>query len=438
MPFDLPAERVLPLIEARDRGAAMNARAAWDWLTASGDVPEVTLRDLEYFLWYQLPAKFLTDHDEHRAIALSLGDLLDDLGYADGGAICRGLVTMHVLAEWAKGPGSGHRALRRALEESGVEPPDTGDLAWGGIMGTVEATVFEAATLALEDALAEGEFKPGTRGWKRAQAEVMRRFLTRPAQWLDERTPQTAVWEERERAWAEGDLVRPLRRSFIQGVREEIVRPPAAPDGAADRMRPLLRVVEITSTRPSLTQAGYLPPGTVRELATEFGWEDFRPPRSEADVPRLMALMDFANEAGLVHRTRRSLRLTDLGRSASADPAVLWERVVRTLAAGGDFASAVRELLLVRLLRGASDRKAVKEEIVPILSEAGWRSSGRGELAVEMLSYTLWDAIRPMDLLGMLDVGEWPDRGLRLTEFGAGSARAILWHRSRAPRESIA
>jgi hypothetical protein len=54
-----------------------------------------------------------------------------------------------------------------------------------------------------------------------------------------------------------------------------------------------------------------------------------------------------------------------------------------------------------------------------------------------MLPRALWDAIRPMDLLGMLDVGDWPDRGLRLTAFGVGSARAILWHRASAPRESI-
>jgi hypothetical protein len=437
MSFDLPAERVLPVLESRDPAWAMDARAAWDWLTASGDVPEVTLRDLEYFLWYQLPAKFLTDHDEHRAIALALGALLDDLGYADGGAVCRGTVTMRVLAEWAKGPGAGRSALRKALEESGVEPPDTDDLAWGAIMGTVELTVFEAAAIALEDALAAGEFTPGTRSWKRTQAEVMRRFLTRRVHWLDERTPQAAVWEERERTWAEGDLVRPLRRSLIEGVREQIVRPHAAPARAADGLRPLVRIIEIAGARPSLTQAGYLSPATVRELAAEFGWEDYRPPRSEADVPRLMILMEFAKEAGLVHRTRNSLRQTDRGRSAAADPAALWERVVRALAAGSDFTAAVRELLLVRLLGGAGDREAVKEEIQPVLSEAGWRSTERGELTVEMLSYAFWDAIRPMDLLGMLDVGDWPDRGLRLTEFGVDSARAILWHRARAPKESI-
>ncbi len=291
MPFDLPAERVLPLLESRERAGGMDARPAWDWLTANGDVPEVTLRGLESFLWYQLPAKFLTTMDEHRAIALALGDLLDDLGYADGAALCRGPVTMHVLAEWEKGPGSGRRALRKALDESGVEPPDTVDLAWGGIMGPIEA--------------------------------------------------------------------------------------------------------------------------------------------------RLMTLMEFAKQATLVRRNRTSLRLTELGGTAVTDPAVLWDVVVRVLAARSDFASAIRELLLVRLLRGAADRDVVKDEILPVLSEAGWRPSEGGELTREMLSFQLWDAIRPMDLLGMFDVGEWPDRGLHLTEFGANTARTILWHRAREPRQSL-
>lgn len=67
MPFDLPAERVLPLLESRERAGAMDARPAWDWLTASGDVPEVTLRGLEYFLWYQLPATMLAGSRRRRA-----------------------------------------------------------------------------------------------------------------------------------------------------------------------------------------------------------------------------------------------------------------------------------------------------------------------------------------------------------------------------------
>lgn len=437
MPFDLPTERVLPLLESWNGAGTMDARAAWEWLTASGDVPMVTLRDLEYFLWYQLPAKFLTTHEGHRAIALALGNLLDDLGYADGAAICRGPVTMHVLAEWDKGSGSGHRALRKALDDSGVEPPDTADLAWGGIMGPVEASVFEAASRALEDALAAGEFTPAARGWRKAQAEVMHRFLTRPLHCLDESAAQAAVWNEREQFWAEGQPLRPLRQAFIQDVRDQIPRPRSAPETAADHMSPLRRILQIARARPSLTQAGYLPPRMVRDFVAEFGWEDYKPPRSEADAPRLMTLMEFAKKANLVRRNRTTLRLTELGGTAATDPVVLWELVVRVLAADTDFASAIRELLLVRLLRGAGDRDAIKDEILPVLSEAGWRPSEGGELTREMLSFMLWDAIRPMDLLGMLDVGEWPDRGLRLTEFGADTAQAILWHRAREPRQSL-
>ncbi len=74
----------------------MDARAAWDSLTASGDSPVVGLHDLEYCLWYQLPAKFLTDLEEHRKVALALAELLAELDYEDAAAVCRGPVTMRV------------------------------------------------------------------------------------------------------------------------------------------------------------------------------------------------------------------------------------------------------------------------------------------------------------------------------------------------------
>ena len=398
----------------------------------------VTLHDLEYFLWYQLPAKFLTSHDHHRAVAAALGDLLNDLGYEDGAALCRGPVTTHVLAEWEKGRSSGHRALRKALDASGVEPPDTDALGWGSAMGTVEASVFQTASSVLERALTEGAFAPGARGWKQAQAVVMRRFLTTPLHSLDELTPQAAVWEERWRLWAERPG-RPLRQALIHDVSERFRGLPATPDALADRMLQLLRLLEIAGTNPSLTQAGYLPPRIVQELVRELGWWHLdKPPRSEADAPEVMTLMAFAKEAALVRRVRGSLRLTELGRRAVSDHAVLWEGVVKVLAGGEGFASTIRELLLVRLLKGAGERGLIEGEILPVLSEAGWKPSDGRELTRDMVSSRLWDSIRPMGLLGMVEAGEWPDRSLRLTEFGADSARAILWHRATAPGQSLA
>ena len=54
-----------------------------------------------------------------------------------------------------------------------------------------------------------------------------------------------------------------------------------------------------------------------------------------------------------------------------------------------------------------------------------------------MVSFKLWDAIRPLDLLGMLEVGEWPDVDLSLTELGAATAQAVLWHRATAPTQAL-
>lgn len=438
MPFDLSSERVLPLLAVRGEPSASDARAAWDSLTASGDVPIVSLHSLEYFLWYTLPAKFRTSAEDHRAIALALADLLSELGHEGAAALCRSPVTMRVIAAWDRSPSRGHEALSKALDESGVEPADTEALEWGGMMGMTESSVYDLAAGALEETLLRGEVIPGQKGWKQAQAAVLRRFLTAPLHSLDERTPQAAVWQERQDFWAEPPA-RPLRQAFIRPIREEIRRrPAAAPEATGEGMRPLIRLLELCTRGLPLTSAGYMPPSTVRELVGELGWWDWdKPPRSEADVPQLMALRDFARKAGLVRKARDRLRLTDSGRRALVEPDRLWTGVVQALSDGTDFAATLRELLVVRMLQGDIDREAVLEELVPVLVEAGWRpSDGRG-LSGDVVSYMLWDVIRPMELLGLVLAGEWPDRSLRLTRVGGAAARAVLWRRSTAPRRDL-
>jgi TrwC relaxase len=256
--------------------------------------------------------------------------------------------------------------------------------------------------------------------------------------YLDERTPLAAVHEEREQLWAEPPR-RPLRQALLHDVRERIRSLPAVPPDVTHHIRPLVRVLEIAATGPTLTQAGYLPPGIVRQLVSEFGWWEWSgSPRSEVDVHQLQTLMEFGRQAGLVHRTRTSLRLPSTGRRALSDPAALWDQTVRSLAAGEDFTSVIRELLLVRLLRKPGERDQVEGDLLPVLAEAGWRPSSGEELTREMVSRELWEAIRPMDLLGIIDAGRWPDRGLRLTVFGMVAARAILWHRATRPQRSLA
>jgi hypothetical protein len=345
---------------------------------------------------------------------------------------------MHVLAEWERNRSAGYRALNRALDESGVQPPDTDLLAWGSVMSAAEASAFHTAAEVLEDAMRDGAFTPGTHGWKQAQAAVMRRFLTTPHDALGGHTPLAAVHEEREQLWADPPR-RPLRQAFLHNVRDRIRSLPAVPPAVAEHMPALVRILEIARQAPTLTQAGYLPPGIVRELVNEFGsWHLPGAPRTEADVYQMETLMEFAKAAAIIRRTRTSLRLTAAGKQALSDPANLRAQTVRALAAGEGFTSAIRELLLVRLLRNPGERRQVEEDLLPVLAESGWKPTSGAELTREMVSHELWEATRPMDLLGILDAGKWPDRShLRLTEFGTVAAEAILWHRATGPQRSI-
>jgi hypothetical protein len=437
MPWHLPADRVEPLLQSLDSDRETDTRAAWDWLTASGNAPQVDLFHLEYFLWYQLPAKFLTDLQHRRAVATALADLLSELGHEDAAAVCRGTVTMRVLAEWDRSSDAGHRAFRKALTDSGVDPPDTDAMAWGGYMGAAESLAFDGAAAWLEEAIGRGEFTPGAKGWKAAQAEVVRRFLITPCQALDGRTPEAAVADERREFWALRPG-QPLRTSFLEGGLPQLVSAPAVPQGIGHAIAPLLRLLEVAGAKPRLTPSGYLPPAAVRTLARDLGWwREESEPRSEADVYQISTLREFANQAGLVRRAQAFLTLTEVGRRALSDSDLLWERVTRTLAVGDHFSSALRELLLARLLKGDGDLGTIDGELLPLLAEAGWRPTEALELTEEMVSYRLWDAIRPMDLLGMIEVAPWPDRRVRLTDVGRPAALTVLRYRSTAPRQSI-
>jgi hypothetical protein len=75
MPFDLPAEHVLPLLRRRGGEWASDAKAAWGSLTAGGEAPVVTLPDLQNFLWFTLPTKFLMSADDPPRPDIRSGDL---------------------------------------------------------------------------------------------------------------------------------------------------------------------------------------------------------------------------------------------------------------------------------------------------------------------------------------------------------------------------
>lgn len=327
VPFELAAGDVDRVLAGLDRARAQNARAAWDWLTASGDVPVVSRYELQYFLWYQLPMKFMTDVDNHLAVAAALGDLLDELGSRGEADLARSALTKDIIVAWDRDIESGRGRMRRAMAESGLEPPDLEELRWGGIMGVEESRILGAAQTALEDAIAAGEFSPGTTGWRQRQASVLRAFLNQADSTIPRRTRIQVIHDERRSTWS-APPSRPVWRELFERAAAAIPSPPAEPAGTVEALAPLARYLEIARSGVKLTAAGYLPPAIVRQMAADFGWRrDWSgEPRTEGDVPELELIAGFAKRAGLVRRGKVRLSLSEPGRRALAARARCFRR----------------------------------------------------------------------------------------------------------------
>jgi len=81
--------QALTKLEIEDPGAARDAEAAIEWLTAGDGPGTLTQERIQTFRWYGLPMKWLTDTDHHRQVAGALArafDLLDLPLYAE---LCR-------------------------------------------------------------------------------------------------------------------------------------------------------------------------------------------------------------------------------------------------------------------------------------------------------------------------------------------------------------
>ena len=111
------------------------ASLGWDW-----EGPLLIRRyDLLVYLWYRLPTKCLASLEIKRDVAAALAALLEQLG-ADGyAALCRAPEVEEMVALWEEDDTRARRRLRELLDASGLEPPDTELLAWGSVMGLVEA-----------------------------------------------------------------------------------------------------------------------------------------------------------------------------------------------------------------------------------------------------------------------------------------------------------
>lgn len=146
------------------------AAEAASWLIAGEGIGMIDQMSLQEFLWWHLPRK--TPQADWDGIVTGAVALLGELGLDRYAAIARSETTHEIHGAWRFSPDRAAKLAREAERSSGVQPPDTGLITWGSIMGVYEHAARQAVSRALESAMVDGDLVPGGKGWKTTAAAI--------------------------------------------------------------------------------------------------------------------------------------------------------------------------------------------------------------------------------------------------------------------------
>lgn len=386
-----------------DREVALDLDGAFGWFGAHEDDPtfRVSHHDLQQFLHYTLPRKYLVGVEEHLAVARAMGDALEHLGapvaYAE---LCRAPETLALLRLWAVDEDAAFERFVAYTEASGFEPPDTEELQWQAMMGMAEAQTRDAAIIALERALESGDGRPA--------AEIVREVLAEPDPGGTHTTRLVAVQAERIERWA-GWRDSP-RRALLAPLVGDITDA-QVPDWPADDLLDWL--LDEARAGLALTERGAL----SRALAIEVGrrrpdWTWGKPPRSESDVPHLEILHAALRGSGLLRRRGRKLLATR--RAHQMTPGARRVLLLEDLLEGHTFFSAVAELTLAALAQGAPE---ADDRVAEAIAAQGWKDES-GTLPSYAVPSTMADVRRLLLAIDAAEGGVTDRRACTLTELG--------------------
>jgi hypothetical protein len=181
-------------------------RAAVDWLLPEGaGLDELGQIELQEFLWYQLPCKWLAETSVLHEVAWSLAELFTAAGLERYSDLCRSSQTHLLLDAWQDNDREpARKTMNKAVTSSGVQPPDTSLLRWGLVLGEAEHAARRRVSQALEHAIDAGDLVAGERGWKQRAADITDSSLTMRRLDLRGGTLLQAVSRERGERWAAG------------------------------------------------------------------------------------------------------------------------------------------------------------------------------------------------------------------------------------------
>ncbi len=433
---------------ARDADAAKAAAAAWASVAPDGEVSRVHQRFVQDFVWYRLPTKWFCDQDEHLEIAHGLAGLFDELRLSRYAQLCRSATTRQVIAAWHRGRKAGLAAYRKALDGSGIEPPDTEVLAWGRVMSLEESDANDHVAVVLERAVAEGRLVPGGRGWRARQQELTVAALREqvpgdPVQrdWLGVVTgARMTRWLEQHRS--------SRRRILIGQWQTALLQPIEPPDEVSMVVAPLRWLLgQASDGALALTSQHRLSPPVVQAMGEEFGWfgpRDGVAPMREDDVRKAAVVHEVARHQRWVRRQGRNLTATKVGRAVCVDDVAVWRGLAAAIAAPDGFEGYVRECALLVLL-GAEQaeqpgRRALLVALGELAAEAGWHDpeSGRGPTPEEVGSF-VDPLLATLVIFGLHTESDVPPQGGfdRLTDAGRATALEVLRVRATGPQHRL-
>ncbi len=430
-------------------GQAADALA---WVGWDGEGPLLLRRyDVQRFMWYTLPRKFLMDLDGKRDAAELLALTLEQLGVRCRGysEVCRSEATQELLCLWEAEDPAARQRFRELMDASGIEPPNTNLLTWGSVMGWNEARIREQVATCLEQAIEDGHLRPGTRGFRQARAVLADQALSEPWEGDESKTRLQAIHAERLERWVGAGRARggDARDAILGPVLPllETEPSPAEPDAVHHALAPVLWLLGQAETGIALTQTGALNRALVREVAQLWpSWwpaDLFGLPNREDDVTLLAELHTLLRSARLLRRNGKRLTVTTRGRSLATDPPTLLQELARSLIAGDSFDIACRELAVALILSGVTVdyTSRLAERVRPAILAAGWQADGEPP-AREHISWAIADLLRPAEALGLLEPAPGDTRlrsgPLLLTDVGRAALTDALRARAVGPSSS--
>lgn len=169
-----------------------------------------------------------------------------------------------------------------------------------------------------------------------------------------------------------------LTRRLAAGVASQ---PLASDEELHEAMADLLLLLDaVGGDGIKLTQAGYLPPKTVKELfaglsAAARGAYPFAP-TTEVHTAPVHHLRVTAVDLGLARKYKGSLVLTQKGRVAAGSPAQMWRAIVDAVPLGRRDYEADAGLIEMLGVAGGLRRWDDGELLALLFHAAGWRSDG--------------------------------------------------------------